>query len=239
MAFRAAIVGGSGYTGAELLRLLAGHPEIEVVHVTADSNAGYRVADLYPSLVAAYPDLVFHPFEPADLDGVDVAFLALPARPVAAPRRRAGRPRRPPRRHRRRLPPPGRRLRAVVRRGPRGAGADRPVRLRAAGAVPLRHRRPRPRRQPGLLPDGGVAGAGAAVGRRPGRAHRPRRRRRLRRLRPRPGSVGPQPLQRSQRERLRLRAPHPPAHGRDGAGPRPPQPQQAPPRCCSPPTSSR
>ena len=78
MAYRAAIVGGSGYTGAELLRLLAGHPEIEVVHVTADSNAGARVTDLYPSLAAAYSGLVFHPFEPADLDGVDLAFLALP-----------------------------------------------------------------------------------------------------------------------------------------------------------------
>src|SRR5205085_3167015 len=78
MAYRAAIVGGSGYTGAELLRLVAAHPEIEVVHVTADSNAGARVADLYPSLVSAYPDLVFHPFEPADLDGLDLAFLALP-----------------------------------------------------------------------------------------------------------------------------------------------------------------
>jgi N-acetyl-gamma-glutamyl-phosphate reductase len=78
MAYRAAIVGGSGYTGAELLRLLAGHPQIEVVHVTADTNAGNRVAHLYPSLVSAYPDLVFHPFEPGDLDGVDVAFLALP-----------------------------------------------------------------------------------------------------------------------------------------------------------------
>jgi N-acetyl-gamma-glutamyl-phosphate reductase len=78
MAYRAAIVGGSGYTGAELLRLLSAHPELEVVHVTADSNAGRRVADLYPSLVAAYPDLVFHPFEPSDLDGLDVAFLALP-----------------------------------------------------------------------------------------------------------------------------------------------------------------
>jgi N-acetyl-gamma-glutamyl-phosphate reductase len=78
MAYRAAIVGGSGYTGAELLRLLAAHPEIEVVHVTADSNAGSRVADLYPSLVGAYPGLVFHPFDPSDLDGVDVAFLALP-----------------------------------------------------------------------------------------------------------------------------------------------------------------
>ena len=78
MAYRAAIVGGSGYTGAELLRLLAAHPEIEVVHVTADSNAGSKVADLYPSLGAAYPDLAFCPFEPGDLDGLDVAFLALP-----------------------------------------------------------------------------------------------------------------------------------------------------------------
>src|ERR1044072_2716558 len=78
MAYRAAIVGGSGYTGAELLRLLAGHPEIEDVHVTADSNAGLKVSELYPSLVAAYPELVFHPFEPADLDGLDLAFLALP-----------------------------------------------------------------------------------------------------------------------------------------------------------------
>src|SRR5205823_9307013 len=74
MAYRAAVVGGSGYTGAELLRLLAGHPEIEVVHVTADSNAGSKVADLYPSLVSAYPDLVFCPFDPADLDGLDLAF---------------------------------------------------------------------------------------------------------------------------------------------------------------------
>src|SRR5437588_857388 len=78
MAYRAAVVGGSGYTGAELLRLLAAHPEIEVVHVTADSNAGSKVADLYPSLGAAYPDLAFCPFEPGDLDGLDVAFLALP-----------------------------------------------------------------------------------------------------------------------------------------------------------------
>ena len=78
MAYRAAIIGGSGYTGAELLRLLSTHPEIEVVHVTADSNAGAKVADLYPSLVSAYPGLVFHPFEPADLDGLDLAFLALP-----------------------------------------------------------------------------------------------------------------------------------------------------------------
>ena len=78
MAYRAAVVGASGYTGAELLRLLAGHPEIEVVHVTAESNAGARVSDLYPSLSAAYGDLRYGALEPADLDGLDVAFVALP-----------------------------------------------------------------------------------------------------------------------------------------------------------------
>ena len=78
MAYRAAVVGGSGYTGAELLRLLAGHPEIEVVHVTADSNAGASVADLYPSLRPAYGDLRCAPYDVADLSGLDLAFTALP-----------------------------------------------------------------------------------------------------------------------------------------------------------------
>ena len=78
MAYRAAVVGGSGYTGAELLRLLAGHPEIEVVHVTADTNAGASVGSLYPSLIPAYGDLRFSPYDVADLSGLDVVFTALP-----------------------------------------------------------------------------------------------------------------------------------------------------------------
>ena len=78
MAYQAAIVGASGYTGAELLRLLAGHPEIEVVHVTAASNAGARVADLFPALAPAYADTVFAPVDVADLRGLDLVFCALP-----------------------------------------------------------------------------------------------------------------------------------------------------------------
>jgi len=77
MAYRAAVVGGSGYTGAELLRLLTGHPEVEVVVVTADSNVGASVGELFPSLAAAY-DLTYAPLDPADLAGLDVVFLALP-----------------------------------------------------------------------------------------------------------------------------------------------------------------
>jgi N-acetyl-gamma-glutamyl-phosphate reductase len=78
MAYRVAVVGASGYTGAELLRLVAGHPEIEVAHVTADSNAGAGVATLYPSLGAEYPALEYASLDPADVSGLDVAFLALP-----------------------------------------------------------------------------------------------------------------------------------------------------------------
>jgi N-acetyl-gamma-glutamyl-phosphate reductase len=78
MAYRAAVVGASGYTGAELLRLLAGHPEIDVALVTAESNAGALVRDLYPSLAPAYGDLAYEKATPSELDGFDVVFLGLP-----------------------------------------------------------------------------------------------------------------------------------------------------------------
>jgi N-acetyl-gamma-glutamyl-phosphate reductase len=78
MAYRAAVAGASGYTGAELLRLLAGHPDIEVVHVTADSNAGTRVTELYPSLRPAYDEMRLVPLAAADLRGLDLVFCTLP-----------------------------------------------------------------------------------------------------------------------------------------------------------------
>ena len=78
MAYRAGVVGASGYTGAELLRLLAGHPEIDAVHVTADSNAGRTVGELFPSLAPAYRGLQLVTLDVTDLAGLDVVFLALP-----------------------------------------------------------------------------------------------------------------------------------------------------------------
>ena len=72
------IVGGSGFTGAELLRLCASHPEFSVQFATGDSQAGALVADLYPSLAAAYRGTQFVPWDPALLDGVEVLFVALP-----------------------------------------------------------------------------------------------------------------------------------------------------------------
>jgi N-acetyl-gamma-glutamyl-phosphate reductase len=78
MTVRAGVVGASGYMGAELLRLLAGHPEIEVAVATGESTAGSRVADLYPSLTAAYGDTVLAAFDPEALAGLDLVFCALP-----------------------------------------------------------------------------------------------------------------------------------------------------------------
>ena len=72
------IIGASGYTGAELLRLTAQHPEYNLAVATGDSMAGTRAADLYPSLEVAYPDLVFSEFDPSVVDGLDLVFLGLP-----------------------------------------------------------------------------------------------------------------------------------------------------------------
>src|SRR5215207_2044207 len=81
MALRAGIIGASGYTGAELLRLLAGHRELDVVVATADSQAGTAAAALYPSLAVAYPDLQLTATDEAAIaavDGLDVVFMGLP-----------------------------------------------------------------------------------------------------------------------------------------------------------------
>jgi len=75
---RVGIVGASGYTGAELLRLSAGHPELEVVVATGDTQAGSVVADLYPSLRPVYGDLRFESYTPDVIEGLDLVFCGLP-----------------------------------------------------------------------------------------------------------------------------------------------------------------
>jgi N-acetyl-gamma-glutamyl-phosphate reductase len=78
---KAGIIGASGYTGVELLRLLVGHPELEVAVVTAHSHAGQVVGEHTPSLAAAYPGLVYEAADQSGLngfDGLDLVFCALP-----------------------------------------------------------------------------------------------------------------------------------------------------------------
>src|SRR3984957_19085918 len=75
---KAGILGASGYTGSELLRLLAGHPEFEVAVATANSHAGETVGTHTPSLAAAYPGLVYEGNDPAHFDGLDLVFCGLP-----------------------------------------------------------------------------------------------------------------------------------------------------------------
>jgi N-acetyl-gamma-glutamyl-phosphate reductase len=75
---RIGIAGASGYTGAELLRLCAGHPQLDVAWAGAGTQAGSHVGELYPSLAAAYPSLRLDELDPGALDGLDLVFLALP-----------------------------------------------------------------------------------------------------------------------------------------------------------------
>lgn len=73
----AAIIGASGYSGAELLRLLSMRSDVQVKKVTAHTFAGKKVEELYP-VFSGRVGLEFEPFSNT-LDGVDVAFLALPS----------------------------------------------------------------------------------------------------------------------------------------------------------------
>jgi N-acetyl-gamma-glutamyl-phosphate reductase len=73
------VVGATGYLGAELLRLLAGHPSLEVAIAQADSTAGSKVGDVYPALGRAYRDLVVDELDTGSLEQLDVVFVALPS----------------------------------------------------------------------------------------------------------------------------------------------------------------
>jgi len=73
-----AILGASGYAGAELLRLLGSDCDSEVVVVTGDSQKGKKVAELYPHLASSYPELVFESTDSARVRSARVVFSALP-----------------------------------------------------------------------------------------------------------------------------------------------------------------
>ncbi len=74
---KAGIVGGTGYTGVELLRLLCQHPQVEIAAITSRKEAGMPVADLFPSLRGRV-DVAFSTPEDAPLKRCDVVFFATP-----------------------------------------------------------------------------------------------------------------------------------------------------------------
>lgn len=75
--YRAAIAGASGYSGGELVRLIAGHPSLELAAVAAGSKAGQPLARVHPHL-AGLGDWVLQPTTAGLLADADVVFLALP-----------------------------------------------------------------------------------------------------------------------------------------------------------------
>ena len=186
----------------------------------ADTQAGQPVASLYPSLAAAYPALEFSKVGADDLAGLDVVFLALPARRVPSAGPRSRRPGRAPRRPVRRLPPAGPGgLPRVVRRTstpPPSCSAafvyGLPELFRAdlTGARLVA--------APGCYPTAAAlalaplvrAGVIETTGR--------HRRRRQRRVGGGAQAVAHHALQHRRRGLHRLRAPGPPPHPRDRAG---------------------
>jgi len=80
MGARVAVAGASGYAGGELLRLLAGHPDLEIGPLSAQNSAGTPVTAVHPQLTG-YPglaDSVFAPTDPDILGAADLLFMALP-----------------------------------------------------------------------------------------------------------------------------------------------------------------
>jgi N-acetyl-gamma-glutamyl-phosphate reductase len=76
MGIRVAVAGASGYAGGELLRLIAGHPELDLVAATAFSQAGTPLAAVHPQLVGL--GLTLGTTDAATLSDADLVFLALP-----------------------------------------------------------------------------------------------------------------------------------------------------------------
>jgi N-acetyl-gamma-glutamyl-phosphate reductase len=83
MGVRVAVAGASGYAGGELLRIIGGHPDLELGPLAAATSAGAPVAVAHPHL-AHLDSHAFEPLDPARLSSADLVFLALPHEESAA-----------------------------------------------------------------------------------------------------------------------------------------------------------
>ena len=77
MSLKVGIVGAAGYAGAELIRLVLGHPEFELVAITSNADAGQPLSAVYPSFTGV-SDLVFTTHDAPELKNCDAVFLAVP-----------------------------------------------------------------------------------------------------------------------------------------------------------------
>jgi N-acetyl-gamma-glutamyl-phosphate reductase len=80
MGTRVAVAGASGYAGGELLRLLAGHPQLEIAAVTAGTSAGKPITSVHPNLTGhpSFDGKSFQPTDAATLGDAELIFMALP-----------------------------------------------------------------------------------------------------------------------------------------------------------------
>jgi hypothetical protein len=80
MGIRVAVAGASGYAGGELLRLLAGHPDLEIAAVSAGSSAGKPITSVHPNLTGhpRYDGRNFDATDAATLKDAELIFMALP-----------------------------------------------------------------------------------------------------------------------------------------------------------------
>ncbi len=77
MTYNVAILGASGYTGAELVRIIATHPNLRIAALSADRKAGMQMSDVFPHL--RHLDLpTLCTIDEIDFDQIDLAFAALP-----------------------------------------------------------------------------------------------------------------------------------------------------------------
>jgi hypothetical protein len=210
---RCAVVGGSGYVGGELVRLLLGHPKRDLVAVTANDAAGRSLAEVHPNLAGV--DVTLRSL--SDVGDAEVLFLALPNGETMHVVEGL----------------PDRmlvdtsadfRLRdaaeyaGLLQEGPRVLRARRGVHLRPSGAVSAIGSRGASHRVARLLRDGDDPRALPARRRGPRRRSRRQRGDGLVGLGGAAEGEGAPPVPR--RQLLRLRDLHPPAHARDPPGAR-------------------
>ena len=76
---KAAVLGSTGYAGAELVRLLSGHPEVSITYLASHSHAGKRFSDIYPGMRSVVDIVLSEDSIEKASENADVVFLALPA----------------------------------------------------------------------------------------------------------------------------------------------------------------